>query len=114
MKVIDLRADYEVGDDDVELTITIGDGQIGTSVVKLGTKELGRGAISDLPIGAGPSIKTKSLTTKSIVTDVNDRTNKTSVTYVLTGGVRDQTFQSLGTVDQNGDVIICRAAFKLV
>ncbi|HEV7608079.1 MAG TPA: hypothetical protein VGO61_12115 [Steroidobacteraceae bacterium] len=114
MKTVDLRADYEVDSKDVVLTIEIGDAQIGSSIVKLDGTEKGRGDIDKLVIGAGPRIKGKALKTKSVVTDVNDKTNKTSVTYRLTGGKRNQEFTSLGTVDSNGDSIIYRALFRLV
>ena len=114
MKVVDLRSDYEVAAGDVILTIVIGNAQIGSSVVKLGSKELGRRDINNLKVGSGPALKGKILKTKSVVTDVNDRTNKTSVTYKLKGGSRDQAFVSSGTVDNNGDAIVYRAAFKLL
>jgi hypothetical protein len=113
VKVVDFRADYEVGSNDVLLTIVIGNAQIGSSIVKLGA-EKGRGEINKLLIGSGPSIKGKALKTKSVVTDVSDKTNRTSIIYRLTGGKRDQDFMSSGTVDENGDSIIYRALFKLV
>jgi len=114
MKTVDLRADYEVDSKDVKLTIVIGNAQIGASIVKLDKKEKGRGDINNVLIGSGPSIRGKSIKTKSVVTDVNDQTNKTTITYKLTGGMRDQEFTSSGTVDQNGDSIIYRALFKLI
>lgn len=114
MKTVDLRADYEVGTKPVSLTILIGDAQIGSSIVKLNSVEKGRGDIDALPLGSGPSIKGKPLTTKSVVTDVNDMTNKTIVTYQLSGGKRDQEFTSSATVDEEGDSIIYRALFNLI
>lgn len=114
MKVIDLRADYEVAAGDVTITNVIGNAQIGSSVVKLGNREIGRGDIEKLRIGSGTSLRNKTLKVKSIVTDVNDRTNKTSITYRFKGGSRNQDYVSSGTVDNNGDAIIYRAAFKFV
>jgi hypothetical protein len=114
MKTVDLRADYEVDSKAVKLTIIFGNAQIGSSVVTLEKVEKGRGDIDGLVIGPGPRIKGKSLKTKSVVTDVNDMTNKTSVTYRLTGGKRNQEFTSSGTVDANGGSIIYRALFRLV
>ena len=84
MKTVDLRADYEVDSKPVKLTIIVGDAQIGSSVVALEKSEKGRGDIDDLPIGPGPKVRGKKLKTKSVVTDVNDMTNRTSVTYRVT------------------------------
>jgi hypothetical protein len=114
MKVVDLRADYEVDSKDVRLTIVIGNAQIGSSVVTLDGTEKGRGDIEKLLIGAGSKVKGKPLKTKSAVTDVNDKTNRTVITYRLTGGKRNQDFTSSGTVDKDGDSIIYRALFRLV
>ncbi len=113
MKVVKLIADYEVAAKKVKLSVVIGDAQIGSSVVTLGSKRLGMGDISKLEIGSGPKIKGKSLFVKSVVTDVNDRTNHTSLTYRLVGGRNDQDFVSSGSVDENGDSIIYRAKFNL-
>ena len=114
MKSVILVADYEVAKDDVTLTVVVGDAQIGSSIVKLGTKVLGQGDIDGLAIGSGPKIKHKRLFVKTVVTDVNDNTNHTSVTYQLAGGRLDQEFACAGTVEENGDSIIYRAKFNLV
>jgi hypothetical protein len=114
MKVINLVADYEVAAGEVTLSVIVGDAQIGSSIVKVGSREIARGVIVDAPIGAGAAISGQPLFVKSVVTDVNDSTNHTSVTYVLRGGRKDQQFQSAGTVDENGDSIIYRAKFNLV
>ncbi len=114
MKVINLVADYEVASGQVTLSVIVGDAQIGSSVVKLGSREVARGVIADAPIGVGAEIRKQPLFLKSVVTDVNDSTNHTSVTYALRGGRKDQQFLSAGTVDQNGDSIIYRAKFNLV
>lgn len=113
MKLIDLAADYEVAKSQVLITIKIGDAQIGSSIVKLDATEKGRGAIKDLKIGNGPSVKGKKIRVKSVVTDVSDKTDRTSITYVLKGGSKTQEFRSSGTVEQNGASIIYRAAFNL-
>ena len=114
MKSVTLVADYEVADAMVELTVLVGDAQIGTSIIKLASTPLGDGVIADLPIGVGSEIRGKKLFVKSIVTDVNDSTNNTSITYQLKGGRLDQEFSSAGTVDENGDSIVYRARFNLV
>lgn len=114
MNVVNLIADYEVADKDVKLSVMIGQAQIGASVVKLRNTKIGEGEISKLVAGKGPEIKGKPIFVKSVVTDVNDDTDLTSITYTLSGGKRDQQFLSSGTVDENGDSIIYRAKFNLV
>jgi hypothetical protein len=114
MKVIDLQSDYKVVDTrNVSLSIRIGDAQIGSSIVFLEDKEIGRGDIADLSLGKGSKIKNKRVKFKSVVTDVNDMTNKTSITYIFKGGVLDQSFSSNATVDENGDSIIYRGIFSI-
>ena len=51
---------------------------------------------------------------KTVVTDVNDKTNRTSVTYELKGGVQPAEFSLEGTVAEEGDSIIYRASFDFV
>jgi hypothetical protein len=114
MKTVDLTTDYEVAAGNVLLSIDIGDAQIGSSIVKLDQEELGRGDISELVVGIGPKIRGKALIIKSIVTDVNDSTNHTSITYKLKGGLRDIRYVSSATVDEDGDSIIYRAHFNLI
>ena len=114
MKVKDTIKNVEVSDGGVTLTVVIGDGQIGDSIVTFEGNELGRSTIHSLPIGAGPSLRGKDLFVKSIVTDVNDRTNHTSITYVFTGVVGKETFPEAEAVDQDGDGIIYRAKFSFV
>jgi hypothetical protein len=114
MKVVDLQSDYKVVDTrNVSLSIRIGDAQIGSSIVFLDDKEIGRGDVADLSLGKGSKIKNKSVKVKSVVTDVNDMTNKTSITYIFKGGVLDQSFSSNATVDENGDSIIYRGIFSI-
>jgi len=114
MKSVTLVTDYQIADAVVKLSVVIGDAQIGSSIVKLGSTPLGKGAIEALPVGAGPAVRGNPLFVKTIVTDINDSTNHTSVTYRLTGGRVDQEFHSAGTVDENGDSVVYRARFNLI
>lgn len=104
---------YKVSQSDVSLTIIIGDAQLGASIVMLGDKELGIGEIENLLIGKGPDIAGKILSIKSIVSDVNDKTNHTSIRYVLKGGKNEKEYDLGGTVDEEGASIIYRARFHL-
>ena len=113
MKIVDLIADYHTSPADLILTVEFGDAQIGASVVKLSGTERGTGEITDLKIGSKQAVVGKKVTVKSVVTDVNDKTNRTSVTYTLRSGKLKQVFVSSGTVDVNGDSIIYRALFNM-
>ncbi len=56
MKVVDLRSDYEMAAGNVTVTIVIGNAQFGSSMVKLGTKEIGRSDIDNLKVRSGPTL----------------------------------------------------------
>ena len=56
MKVVDLRSDNEMAAGNVTVTIVISNGQIGSSMVKLGTKEIGRSDIDNLKVRSGPTL----------------------------------------------------------
>lgn len=114
MKRVQMETDYKVATDSVKLSIVIGDAQIGSSLVLLDQSELGRGEINAVAVGAGPQIRGKTLSVKSVVTDVNDATNHTSITYRLSGGAADQAFSQSATVDAEGDSVIYKATIHLV
>ncbi len=99
-----------------KLTVTIGEGQYGTSSVFLGGDPLvtGQPTITDLVIGDGAVVKGKRLVIVSFVHDVQANTNKMTVTYAFTGGAKDKSFVAKGTVDTEGDMLYFRAAFALV
>ena len=114
MKSVTLIADYEVEDKPVQLSIVIGDAQVGVSVVKLGNKLLASGEIKNLALGGGPQLRGKALFVKSAVTDVNDSTNHTSLTYRFRCGAQQREFLSSATVDEEGGSVIYRTKFNLV
>lgn len=109
--------DYNVGAGagDVRLALTIGEGQFGTSRVKLNEKELvtASGPIS-LRIGKRSEVKGKKLFVRSIVNDVNTLTNRMSVTYRLTGGTSERKTTAKGRVAQEGDFLVFEANFSLL
>ena len=65
-------------------------------------------------VGKGASIKGKTLSIKSVVTDVNDMTNHVSISYELTGGATLQTVKAEADVEHEGDSVIYRATINLV
>ena len=80
--------DYRVGAGagEIRLTLTVGEGQFGTSRAKLDGLVLatGSGPMS-IRVGRRSEVKGKTLFVRSIINDVNSLTNRMSVTYRLTG-----------------------------
>lgn len=114
MKRVSMETDYKVATATVKLTVIVGDAQIGSSLVRLDAAELGRGDINGLTIGKGPQTRGKTLSIKSVVTDVNDATNHTSITYAISGGAADQMFSQMAMVDEEGDSVIYKASIHLI
>ncbi|HXF48795.1 MAG TPA: hypothetical protein VNL73_05150 [Verrucomicrobiae bacterium] len=112
--VIKLDTIYEVASGKVTLSVIIGEAQLGSSLVKLNDVELGIGQINNLSIGRGSDIAGKTLFIKTVVTDVNDKTNLTSVGYVFKGGKVDKRYDLNATVNEEGGSVIYRANFKLI
>jgi len=48
---VTLETQYPVGDGEVKFTVVVGDAQLGSSLVRLDTKEIGRGDITNLAVG---------------------------------------------------------------
>ena len=114
MKSVDLVTSYQTGAGELSLSIVVGNAQIGASVVRLNKKVLAQGEISDLELGGARGLAGKALNIKSVVTDVNDATNKTSITYVLTRGAQVQEFTSKAEANGNGESLVYRALFKFL
>jgi hypothetical protein len=102
-KKTSIETKYTVKDEkDVKISVTFGNGQFGTSSLRVGTKSK-IGELSDFSLGKGAGIKGKKATIKSIVTDVNDKTNNVSATYTLSGGAQEQEFGLESVVEEEGD-----------
>jgi hypothetical protein len=111
---VSLNTTYHVDDGVVTLTIVIGDGQLGSSRVSLDDTIIGQGdAIENLRLGEGSGLDGKTLAVKSVVTDVNDQTNHTSITYSLRGGAAPADYELDATVAEEGDSVIYRATIAL-
>jgi hypothetical protein len=111
MKRVSMNASVPVADDEeVLLSIVVGDAQLGASRVLLGTTQVGLGQIADLSLGLGSAVRGQTIKIKSVVTDVNDATNHTSITY----RVGAQELSQTATVDEQGDSVIYRATIQLV
>ncbi|MCU1350321.1 MAG: hypothetical protein JWO56_3351 [Acidobacteria bacterium] len=70
----------------VQLTIVIGDGQIGGSAVWIDTTLVASGTVQHFVLGSPAMLRGHAVGIRTIVADVNPQTNHTSVTYILTGG----------------------------
>lgn len=93
---------YAVKDStDVKISVDFGNGQFGTSLLRVGTKSK-IGDLSDFVVGKGAAVRGKKATIKSVVTDVNDKTNNVSASYTLSGGAQEQEFVLESVVDEEG------------
>jgi hypothetical protein len=107
--------EYRVKSRNVFLSVTIGEGQFGTSDVLLdGERLLRASGPLKLLIGKGGDIVNKDLVVRSVINDVNSATNKMSVSYHLTGGAATPPFVAKGKVIEQGDLLIFEATFSLV
>ena len=102
-----------MGDDEVFLTIRIGDAQIGGSVVLLNGREVGSNQITDLNLGKGSDLKGSKVKIKTTVADINDQTNRTSVTYIFEGGPHPLRTDVTSEVENDGDSMVFNARFDL-
>ena len=102
------------GNKPIKLAVIIGEGQIGTSRVRLGGSELvtATGPVT-VSVGKPAAIKGKSVFIRTIVNDVNSLTDKMSVTYNFSGGASTHTKIARGTVSKPGKVLIFEATFSL-
>ena len=108
--------DATFGPDDgtVTLTILVGNGQFGSSIVRLDGAIITSGSdIKDFPLGRADALVGKTLRIKSIVSDVNDQTLHTSVEYILSGATRTQRFTQQDSVKSPGDSTLFRAEIRL-
>ncbi|MBS1563330.1 MAG: hypothetical protein JST39_03025 [Bacteroidetes bacterium] len=71
------------GTDDVLVTITIGNAQIGASIVKNKSTGdiLAKGEIQNLKLGSKKDLQGKTITITTNILDTNDQTNGVVVTY---------------------------------
>jgi hypothetical protein len=85
MKNNENKIDYPIikQDQKYSLSITFGEGQPGSSAIKNFDGKYITGNIENVPLGLGSAIKGKNLLISSMVTDTNENTNHTSVTYYI-------------------------------
>jgi hypothetical protein len=109
---LDVEFECTVTNKPVMLSVVIGDAQIGASVVRRDGIQLGKtGTIKNRDLGVGGDLVSHNIEIKTLVSDVNDDTNQTSVTYVLEGA-QPERMTARRKVENNGDGVLYRA--KLV
>jgi hypothetical protein len=100
--------DFKVTDADVVLTVTIGEGQLGSSFVFREGVLLVKGGvvIGSLNLGSGADLIGKDVTVDSIVNDISTHTNRMSVRYVVENGGKKK--GQLATHEVENEGAICR------
>jgi len=107
-----METSYQVAEGTVNVTVIIGNAQIGVSSVVLGDEIIATGDITEEDVGKGPELIGQQLVVKTVVADVNDSTNRTNVKYLLKGGKMEQEFNLYAIVDEDGDSVIYWARFN--
>lgn len=89
----------------VYLTVTIGNAQIGGTLVrwKNSATNLGKGIITNLNLGSGSQIKGQTLELFTNIIDVNPATNGVVATYYF-HNCNPSTFVLSDSVDNEGDI----------
>lgn len=114
MKLVTLEASVKLAQEGtVAVSITIGDGQIGGGVIKMDGKKISVTPVSDFVIGNAIDLKGKTILIKNIVSDENEKSNKTSVRYLFKQNIGEQTFISKAEVEHDKDIIGYHASFLL-
>lgn len=88
---------------DVYLTITIGNAQIGGTVVKYEDNILAKGKIKNLNLGRGSALSGRTILSYTNVLDVNEQTNGVVITYYFHNCEPDVMTLS-DKVDNHGDI----------
>ena len=115
MKHVIKNLKYAVRKADVTLAIRIGSGQIGSSTVFRGDTELAAGgSMLSLLLGAGEDLSGTEIRVASLVQDVLTQTNRVTVEYTLSGGVKKEEFVSKTTVDEQLDLCRFTTTIKFV
>lgn len=111
-----LERKYAVGNGPgpVLLTVIIGDAQIGGSAVFIDNKLIAKGQILHVPVGAPADLVGHLLGINTVVADVNEQTNKSSVTYILTGGGGEAEYTLQFEAQKDKQQVLYSAIFAMV
>ncbi len=100
--------------EEVELKLTIGNGQLGTTSVHLGADLICDETKSriTLSLGKGKNLRRKQLRCSTLVQDINASTNKTSVAYRFNGSYMPYEEKLTKTVAEEGEIVWYTATFN--
>ncbi|MFC2142000.1 hypothetical protein ACFLR7_03600 [Acidobacteriota bacterium] len=113
-KGTELESHYKIAEDDVYVTVVIGDGNVGNSTVKLDGTLLQMGEIDHLKVGDGPELIGKVLSIRTRNTHTNNQTDWTSTSYFLEGGQEEKADTLKEQVENPGDTILYTAIYEFV
>ena len=103
------------GDGNPKITVTIGDGHLGTSIVLLDNKEIANGKISGVEIGEpGESLSGKTVTVRTMISAVQMNTKHTSATYRFGKPGEEKEYVVTEMIDDYGDPIIYETRIAMV
>ncbi len=107
MKHVKRNIKYTVRKADVTLSITVGEGQVGsTSVLRDGKPVASAGGILVLNLGPGANLVDSTVSISTLAQDVLAETNRVTVSYALSGGEKQDPSVSKAVVDNDFD--FCR------
>jgi hypothetical protein len=97
-----------VGNDNVSLSVMIGEGQLGATIVFRHNVVLVKGGvvIGNLNLGPGSGLVGDQISVESLVNDISSQTNRMSVRYLLRGSGTDCAFLARHVVATDGEM--CR------
>ena len=110
----DIDVEYQVENGDVCLTVSIGDGQDGSSVARLDGQLLTLVEIQNKHVGSGQDLIGKTLKVITTIRNILEETDRTSVTWTLTGGTQPLHKTCSKEVENDGAAVIYRAWFTFV
>ena len=116
MKTIKHAFSYKVGSgkNPIHLTVTVGEGQLGSSTVIVGAKLFDTMKFFDQQIGAASEVGGQKLVVVSVVSDTNKSTNRTSISYELSGGAQPFEHTAELSVDADGGSVSYLAEIELM
>jgi hypothetical protein len=104
---VPVEGSFELGTGQVTLSIVVGEGQQGFSLVKVEDEEKGEGEeITNLELGTSDEVRGKRLFIDTDVTVTNPLTMRTSVRYTLKQGATEQNYDGSKTLGAVGDSVI--------
>jgi len=107
--------DIKVTAGDTRISVAIGNGQVGGSAMFLNGQPVGPiGVISDYRIGDGVSLVGSKLLVRTLVADVSDVTNWTSVVYLVSAPNPQEPISATKEVANDKEAVRYNFTFRFV